>query len=129
MIYKTLHKKLMIGQHELHLKRGVTLMRFRRVSNSCSTTDIHSITLVTNPVISQSNRDLNEQQKTKIYISNLHDLKMFLHKQLYSGCNATLYWSLHFDLLIRNTRYRQFRENWQHRVHKMKGNNPEKQAT
>ena len=43
-IYKTLHKKLKTELHKLWCSR--------RGSNSCSTSDTHRVTLITNPVIS-----------------------------------------------------------------------------
>jgi hypothetical protein len=49
-IYKTLHRKLKIEQHEPHLKPEVNWC-FGRVSSSCSTGITHRVTLVTNPVI------------------------------------------------------------------------------
>jgi hypothetical protein len=46
-IYKTLHRKLKIKQHEPEYKQG---MNYVRVSSSCSTSGTHRVTLVTNLV-------------------------------------------------------------------------------
>jgi hypothetical protein len=57
MIYKTLHRKLKIAQHE-PTKIGDDRKCSRMVSNSCSTCGIRRVTLVTNPVIShESGKD------------------------------------------------------------------------
>ena len=46
-IYKTLHRKLKIKQHEPEYKQG---MNYVRISSSCSTSGTHRVTLVTNLV-------------------------------------------------------------------------------
>ena len=46
-IYKTLHRKLKIKQHEPEYKQG---MNYVRVSSSCSNSGTHRVTLVTNLV-------------------------------------------------------------------------------
>ena len=51
MIYKTLHRKLKIEQHEPH-KNGGEFKSSRRVNSSCSTRGTRRITLVTYPMTS-----------------------------------------------------------------------------
>jgi hypothetical protein len=52
-IYKTLHRKINIEQHEPHQKSGGELRCSGRVNSSCSTNGTRRVTLVTNhPVIS-----------------------------------------------------------------------------
>ena len=52
MIYKTLHGKLKIEQHEHHIKLEVNSGCSGKVTSSCSTSDTHCVTLGTNPVLS-----------------------------------------------------------------------------
>jgi hypothetical protein len=53
-IFKTLHRKLKIGQHEPHIKTGGELMCSGNVDSSCSTSGTRRVILVTKPVTSHA---------------------------------------------------------------------------